>query len=434
MSSTAESITCNAEFQSRHTLTEADFPWLASFGCQLPSSNEEVWLEHLNNIISIGSIWIEDAGTVSETQILEAREYFFSLLTKFEDRNLTRFKDSHFWTMPLDTVVLTQRELFQQGIDGPKVINAMPSILGYAPESVREKLNNLAGLGIDGPKVINAMPQILGYAPESVREKLNNLAGLGIDGPKVINAMPSILSLAPESVREKLNNLASLGIDGPKVINAMPSILSLAPESVREKLNNLASLGIDGPKVINAFPPILNLAPESVREKLNNLASLGIDGPKVINAMPSILGFAPESVKAKLRILYSTARAWRVEDYKLVVNQFIENHPLVLNYKPDRNKIIARIISNSLDSQVNVNPQVLNSVLKQNLEATLVAYLNNQNNIHQIDELIKLSKTYKKLGKQALREIIESNTSNDNASKIYRRAYMKREETSSSSI
>jgi len=205
----------------------------------------------------------------------------------------------------------------------------------------------------------------------------------------------------------------------------MPSILCYAPESVREKLNNLASLGIDGPKVINAMPSILSFAPESVREKLNNLAGLGIDGPKIINAMPSILSLAPESVKAKLRILYSTARAWQVENYRLIINKLVEANPMLLSYKPDRNRVLVRIISNSIASNEDMDPKRILAITNTNLEATLAAYLENKHDIHQPEELIKLSRRYKKLGKEALLEIIRLNVSEDSVLKIYRRAYIK---------
>jgi len=292
MSSKAESINCNAEFQSQHILTEADFPWLEYFYCQLPSpKNKEVWLEHLNHIISIGSISIKDAGTVSETQILKAREYFFSLLLDIENETLTRFKeDNHPWMMPLDTFVLTQRELFQQGIDGPTVINDCPPILGLTPESAREKLNNLASLGIDVPYVINNCPPILGLTPESARERLDILKSAGIDDvPKIINDCPKILIYTPELVKERLDNLKSAGIDVPKVINACPTILDLPPELVKERLDNLKSAGIDVPKVINACPTILHIKPEFVRKTLNILKIAGIDGPKFINDNPHTL-------------------------------------------------------------------------------------------------------------------------------------------------
>jgi len=260
MSSKAESINCNAEFQSQHILTEADFPWLEYFYCQLPSpKNKEVWLEHLNHIISIGSISIKDAETELRSRIIEARESFFSLLPEIENETLTRFKeDNHPWMMPLDTFVLTQRELFQQGIDGPKVINACPTILDLPPKLARERLDNLKSAGIDVPKVINACQTILIYTPELVKERLDNLKSAGIDVPKVINACPTILDLPPESARERLDNLKSAGIDVPKVINACPTILHIKPELVKKSLNILKSAGIDGPKFINDNPHTLH--------------------------------------------------------------------------------------------------------------------------------------------------------------------------------
>jgi hypothetical protein len=68
-------------------------------------------------------------------------------------------------------------------------------------------MSNLTALGLDAAKVVNTLPATIGYAPESVREKMSNLTALGLDAAKVVNASPAAISLAPESAREKIRFL-----------------------------------------------------------------------------------------------------------------------------------------------------------------------------------------------------------------------------------
>jgi len=72
-----------------------------------------------------------------------------------------------------------------------------------------------------------------------------------------------------------------------------------------------------------------------------------------------------------------------------------------------------------------MDPKRILAITNTNLEATLAAYLENKHDIHQPEELIKLSRRYKTLGKEALLEIIRLNVSEDSVLKIYRRAYIK---------
>ena len=313
-----------------HPLSSADQGWLENLGCLLPMGDEDDQFKYLNQLVQVGSIWINDAYNIGEAQVLKAREEFLDLLTNLDNDTREDFKQNNFWSMPLDTIVYTQRVLRNAGIDAAKVVNAHPPILSYAPESVREKLDNLMSAGIDAAKVVNAFPSILGYAPESVREKLDNLMSAGIDAAKVVNAHPPILS------------------------------------------------------------------------------------------------YAPESIKFKLRVLYSAARAWGVNDYRTPVNRIVEDAPILLSLKPDRNRILIRIINDSLqaDSELSVN-QVKGIVINK-LESTLASYLEHRGDIHTLEDIVRKSRQYKKLGKDALICIIDRpEYANDRAVRIYKRAYNK---------
>ena len=108
---------------------------------------------------------------------------------------------------PLDIFIRNQRVMQSLGLNVIKVINAQPLAIGYAPESVRDKMANLTALDLNAPKVVNAHPAAISYAPESVRDKMANLTALGLNAAKVVNAHPSALGYAPELVREKIRFL-----------------------------------------------------------------------------------------------------------------------------------------------------------------------------------------------------------------------------------
>ena len=206
----------DVEFAPAQLDMERDGEWLARLaGRELDTDD----IAAANRFVANGSINLRyetDPETIQG--VLEARERFFgeflawasndhplhNAYQKFEERSIAR--------MPLATVIQTQRVLADLGLDPAKVINALPSALGYAPDSVRAKVDNLRELGLDPAKVINAFPAALGYAPDSVRAKVDNLRELGLDSAKVITAHPVALNLAPDSVRAKVYALMKTGL------------------------------------------------------------------------------------------------------------------------------------------------------------------------------------------------------------------------------
>jgi len=59
-----------------------------------------------------------------------------------------------------------------------------------------------------------------------------NFAALGINGPRVVNALPSAITYAPESVRKKMANFAALGVHGATVVNAFPPAIGCATAKI----------------------------------------------------------------------------------------------------------------------------------------------------------------------------------------------------------
>ena len=72
---------------------------------------------------------------------MTAREKFFRFV-RVSDETLSFFmvESNHPTIIPLDTFIGTQRMFAQYDLNASKVINKFPSALGYAPETVKEKL------------------------------------------------------------------------------------------------------------------------------------------------------------------------------------------------------------------------------------------------------------------------------------------------------
>ncbi|MFA5003707.1 MAG: hypothetical protein WC498_00285 [Candidatus Saccharimonadales bacterium] len=376
-------------------ITIKDRGLLEAMGCAWPNpDSEQLWLTDINQLVTEGSRRLKEQGSDDDARsnILGARAAFVELMGAVSETTNRAVRDDNSLPAPLDTLVGTLRVLYSRGIDVPKAVNQNPAILGLGPESIGAKLDNLADHGIDAASVINKFPNTLNYPPESILARLNNLSAQGIDAIKVVKANPSILGMAPESLAAKLDNLTVHGIGAVAAVNGNPDIFKLAPESVGARLNNLTAHGI-------------------------NVAV-------AVNKSPSILRYAPKSVDQKINILYSAARAWGVENYKIAANDLIEAWPIILGYKPDRIRTVIRIISHSLPADIEPGEftKHIKTIVINKPEATLAGYLNEPDKIRDMADLWRLGNKYKKLGGKALAGIITAHP-DDPAVKIYRRGY-----------
>jgi hypothetical protein len=117
--------------------------------------------------------------------------------------------------------------------DPVKMITSAPSILSYAPGSIRGKIANLREFGFTDPvKMITSLPAILGYAVENIRSKIFDLRGLGFSDPvKMITSLPAILGYAISTIRGKIADLNQLGFADPvNMITSLPAIMGYARE------------------------------------------------------------------------------------------------------------------------------------------------------------------------------------------------------------
>lgn len=343
-------------------LTIEDQLWLEAMGCHMPDEGvRDIWLIGMNSLVAEGSAQLGRSNDEDlQRATLKAREQFLDTLTAIGQDARETFKDNNPWAIPLDTIVATQRLLYRSGINAAKAVNGFPNILGYAPESVEDKLANLTKYGIGPAKAVNGFPTVLGYAPKSVEDKLDNLIARDIDISKVVSV----------------------------------------------------------------FPAVLGYAPESVEAKIANLANHGIDPAKAINRFPVILGYAPETVSRKILILKGAVRAWGIEDPASVVSALTEQIPSLLSNKAAKLKTLIRIASYSLPRQPRTPIQAGNvlSIAINNLEATLAGYLEEGEDTQTPADIKNTGRKYNALGKKALLAIIADHP-DDPAVKVYYRGY-----------
>ena len=289
-------------------LGQDDRQWLEAYGADPTWVDDPELSKLLNYTIITGSLRLDEPVNQDRWQeVVSARRSFLEFIGLSAEL-IDSFQVEHPTIIPLDTFIGTQRVMHSWSLDAAKLVNANPTAIGFAPESVREKMANFTALGIDAAKLVNANPSAIGFAPESVREKMANFTALGIDAAKLVNANPSAINFAPESVREKMSNFTALGIDAPKLVNAMPSAINFAPESVREKMANFAALDIDAAKLVNAMPSTINFAPESVRTKMLflrrsiKLLKWEHSTEELVNTYPALIGFNTKKLAVLRRI------------------------------------------------------------------------------------------------------------------------------------
>ena len=352
-------------------LGQDDRQWLEAYGADPTWVDDPELSKLLNYTIITGSLRLDEPVNQDRWQeVVSARRSFLEFIGLSAEL-IDSFQVEHPTIIPLDTFIGTQRVMHSWSLDAAKLVNANPTAIGFAPESVREKMANFTALGIDAAKLVNANPSAIGLAPESVREKMANFTALGIDAAKLVNANPAAIGFAPESVREKMANFTALGIDAAKLVNANPSAINFAPESVREKMSNFTALGIDAPKLVNAMPSAINFAPESVREKMANFAALDIDAAKLVNAMPSTINFAPESVRTKMLFL---RRSIKLLKWEHSTEELVNTYPALIGFNTKKLAVLRRIAATHLDLDARAtNPNTIRSSLMTPLEQYIIA-------------------------------------------------------------
>ena len=139
-------------------LTKEDEQWLSSYGVDNTWAEDPEQFKSLNDTVNVGSFRLNGSENQEKWQdVILARQRFLGLIGLSAE--LVDSCQAQFPTLiPLDTFIGTQRVLHSLGIAAAKLVNAMPSAINYAPESVREKMANYTSLGIEAAKLVNARP------------------------------------------------------------------------------------------------------------------------------------------------------------------------------------------------------------------------------------------------------------------------------------
>ena len=324
--------------------------------------------------------------------------------------------------LPVETIDTKLEELKNMGIS-VSIIDANPVILGYATESVAQKINNLKSLGLDATKVITALPECLGYAPQSIKDKFDKLTSLGLDAAKVINKLPDILYNSQDTLSTKITNLLRLGIS-TKAIERGPALTNFDPETVKTKLAELIKLGMNAQKVVNSHPAILNLSEDNISRKLTALQDYGLDALAVVETKPGILALTPEKARSKLLLLEAAGRSWGWQEPRKHIARIVQEWPLILTYSPGKLRTLIRVASEAFSPMAaeSVSKTQLQALVTNNLEQSVVVYINHRGEISTPKDIVRIAKGYKHLEKAALRTIILGST-NDSVAKIYLRSY-----------
>jgi hypothetical protein len=220
-------------------LNSDDFAWLKELGANWTEDDIEASnnLLILNELVIIGSQNIQtETENNSGEEILQARLDFFAKLPAVKQKALDSYPGSKS-LMPLINFVENQRILFAQGIDLSTVNNTKPAVMGFTPESLRIKIDNLINLGVGVRRIVNKNPTILGLAPESVVNKFSNIHNLGLNEISVVDRRPILLNLSEELFQDRFNNIASKGINAVDAINKDPSIICCSIETFNKKMN-----------------------------------------------------------------------------------------------------------------------------------------------------------------------------------------------------
>ena len=151
------------------------FLWWSTYRVE----DDLVMQNKLEELAQLGSLRLDEKDTQDRyTDVVEARKKFVELIG-IKPETIKEVQNHRQTLIPLDTFILTQRTMYNFGLDAVKIVNSLPSTIGLAPESIKDKIDNLTILGLDAVKIVNSHPATLGYAPESVKAKVLLLNRLG---------------------------------------------------------------------------------------------------------------------------------------------------------------------------------------------------------------------------------------------------------------
>lgn len=146
----------------------------------------------------------------------------------------------------LDRILLRLDAFEQAGIDGVKAINTAPNIMSISIDAIAQKIEDLGRMGLDAEQVVRTHPNLLALPSEKLFSRMRELEGIGV-GPGHLSKQPSLLGYGPEKIAQKIDYLRRLaGIfewryDVSDLIDAYPAVLAFD----RKKLGVLARIAAE---------------------------------------------------------------------------------------------------------------------------------------------------------------------------------------------
>jgi hypothetical protein len=323
---------------------------------------------------------------LSVSDVVEALPSLMSLLPETIDKKIT--------------------DLRQLGIK-PGTYEKNLVMLAYATESVEEKLRFYEGLGFDATALVNKAPESLNYSQAAIESKIRNLNDLGLNADVIITKHPIVLYYSETTLASKVRSLLESGIT-VAAIERGPAIVNMSEASINEKLAEWDDMGLNAPLIINSHPALLNLSRQNIEAKLAFLDERGFDARLLVHKKPSILALTPDTVAEKLRIAVAAARAWGWGEPDQQAIRLITEWPMLLTYSPAKLRTTARLATEALGQKegASVSGVEISSMVTVNIEQAIVAFLEHGAEIAHPRDVVRLSKQYKSLGKQALTERI----------------------------
>lgn len=180
---------------------------MKALGCLWPdeSAGMRLWIDRQNELVELGSqSLIPGMSTADKTEIVAAREEFLTSMRAISTSTLAVYRRRNRTLTPLDTIVGSQRFLYDRGLKADLVINRHPALLAYNAQYLRRKT-----------RIIYAAARAWGLPDH--RDEANRL----------MEYAPSILSFAAAKLRTLVQVGTHIG-EYPSTVEVQKAIMGIA--------------------------------------------------------------------------------------------------------------------------------------------------------------------------------------------------------------
>lgn len=280
-------------------ITEADREWLEALGCAWPSEEEQGrWLEELNQVVTLGSENISPAASAADRErIVTARWSFLDRLTNVtaEARANVIGPYSMPTFMPLDTVIGTQRVLYMNGIDATQLMNERPTLFGFDPYHISNKIDNLRERGVDPAQVATKWSEAFVLSIDTIGTRLDTLFSFGISAADV-NRAPAILRFDTEAAQARLGAAGAGGVRLMRLFRQHRSWLDMSPEQVAQEVVATIGHSTRPSEVISFSAEGVKHVMELMRNRLEDFRQLGFTNEDDLYAIAGSLTYDVQEI------------------------------------------------------------------------------------------------------------------------------------------